>query len=325
VLAQQRTGLQVAGRAENATAEDAGHVIWATLPVGRSDTAAIVRRDLRRRRSTTLAGDVAPQYGLAVAAGRAVYATTSAPPRLVAVRTDGGGRVVLSRNLASSITSRGSRVAWAEQEAGRQRIVVRDMARGKDFVAADVPACDHGGCYRVDAVTLADRGVVVARGAIGSQPSSILRRRFSARRPESVRIPHDPQPDLIPSSTGAAYFVLGRGWYRWDFGAARPVGTKYGVDAVASPIRYESGRWYLERRGACGNTITAEAARGAARAVVAPTDVLAIAGASRTVCPTFLGLTTTARGVVTTWAVSPEDSHSEAGVTGVIAFARAGG
>ena len=49
-----------------------------------------------------------------------------------------------------------------------------------------------------------------------------MRRAFGARRLQSVLIPGDPQPDLVSSSSGALYYVLERGWYRWDFGAALP-------------------------------------------------------------------------------------------------------
>jgi copper transport protein len=325
VLEQDRGALQVAGRAQSARAEDAGHLIWATLPSEASTVATVVRRDLRARRSTTLARNVAPLFGLAVAGGWAAFVTATAPPQLVAVRTGGGDRQVLSRAVAAPIASDGSRVAWAEQQGGRQRIVVRDMAQGKDFVAADVPACDRAGCYRIDAVTLADRGVVVARGAIGPQPSSILRREFTAPRAESVRLPDDPQPDLIASSAGAAYFALGRGWYRWDFGAADPVRASDGVGEPSSPIAYQGGRWYVQRHGSCGDTIVVSEPGRRTHVVVAPKTVLALAGNPRDVCPSFIGLSVSGGMVVTSWAISPVETHSEARVTGVILFRPADG
>jgi hypothetical protein len=203
--------------------------------------------------------------------------------------------------------------------------VVRDLARGRNFLAANLPGCDRAGCYRIDAVTLADRGVVVARGAIGDHPSWVIRRAFGAPRPQFVRIARDPQPDLIPSSAGAAYFALGRGWFRWDFGSAAPAHTPYGIAAPAQPIRYEAGRWYLERRGACGDTILSARAGGSAQTMLSPGVVLGFAGTPRGACATFLALTGTANRPVTTWAVSPEDSHSSEGVTGVITFGTPGG
>jgi hypothetical protein len=325
VLAQKPDGLQLAGAAANATAEDADHLIWESLQSEEGGTAALFRRDLPARRSSLLASGVAPAFGLAVAAGHVAYAVGASPPQLVAMATGGGSREVLARGLVAPVASRGTQIAWAEQRGGRQRVVVRDMARAKQVVMADMPACEGGACYRIDGVALADRGVVVARGAIGPQPSMVVCRDFGAPRPQSVPIAHDPQPDLIPSSAGAAYFALGRGWYRWDFGAASPVRARYGAGAASTPIRYDSGRWYVERPGACGDTILAADGGRRARVVIAPRSVLAMAGDPPETCPRFRGLTGTGARTLTTWAVSPSDSHSEEGVIGVIMLGRPGG
>jgi hypothetical protein len=241
------------------------------------------------------------------------------------MRTGGGGKEVLARGLLAPVVGRGARIAWAEKVGGRQRLVVRDMARGKQFVAAELPACAGAVCYRIDGVTLADRGVIVARGAIGPQPSVVLRREFAARRAEAVRIANDPQPDLVPSSAGAAYFALGRGWRRWDFGAPSPVRAPYGTRASSMPVAFEAGRWYLQRPGRCGDSLIAADQGRRARVLIAPKRVLAIAGNPPGVCARFRGLTGTAAGTATTWAVSPLDSHSDEAVIGVITFGRPGG
>jgi hypothetical protein len=269
---------------------------------------------------------VAPGFGLAVAAGRAVYAVGASPPRLVAMPTRGGRREVLARRLLSPVASRGTRVAWAEERGGTQRIRVRDMASGKTLVAGDLPACEQGRCFRIDGVELADRGVVVARGAIGPQPSAVLRRSFAASQPESVRLAHDPQPDLIASSAGAAYFALGRGWRRWDFGSPRPVRAHYGAYARATPVAYDAGRWYVVRPGTCGDRLLASNRGRTGRTVISSDAVLAMAGNPPEACARFRGLTGSGASTVTTWAVSPADSHhAEEGTVGVITIGRPGG
>ena len=125
--------------------------------------------------------------------------------RLVAVRHDGSDRTMLARSVVAPIASRGDLVAWAEQTRGLQRVVVRNMRSGHVWVAARMRPCSHGRCYRIDAVTLAEHGVVFDRGSIGSQPSLLVRRAFGGARAASVPIANDPQPDLAPSSAGALY------------------------------------------------------------------------------------------------------------------------
>jgi copper transport protein len=325
VLGQSRGGVQLSSRVLNAVAEDGRHVVFETASTERGSTASLVRLDLQTRRTSTLARGVAAQYGLAVVGHRAAYVTDTSPPKLVSVQTGGGGRQVLASALAAPIASRGARVAWATQSGGRQRVVVRDVRRGRDFVVADMPRCDRAGCYRVDAVTLADQGVTFDRGAIGPQPSRVVRREFASRRPQSVSIRNDPQPDLIPSSAGAAYFALGRGWYRWDFGTVNPVPTRYGATGPASPTRYEAGRWYLTRSATCGDTVESAREDGRLRTVMSGAEALAIAGNPSNVCAKLSGLTDTAGRIVTTWAISPADTHSEAGVTSVITVGKPGG
>jgi len=86
---------------------------------------------------------------------------------LFAVRHDGFGRRTLTANLAAPFAARGERVAWAELDQDTYRVVVRNMATGKQWIAAKVPRCVATRCFRIDGVTLADGGVVFSRGAIG--------------------------------------------------------------------------------------------------------------------------------------------------------------
>jgi copper transport protein len=322
VIGQRRDGLQIAGRIANAVRGDARHLLWESWGSEQGGAAELVERDLAARRSTVLAPAVAPQFGLAVTRRWVVYAAPGLPPRLVAMPRDGGPPAVLSRRLVAAVAQRGERVAWAEQDGARQRVLVRHMARGRTWVAADMPRCVQGRCYRVDAVTLADRGVAFDRGAIGPQPSLVVRRSFSARRSESVVLTGDPQPDLIPSSAGAAYYALGRGWYRWDFGDARPRRTGFGPNAPMQPLRLEGSRWLLQARSGCGSTVLSQGARGRRTVLESPRTVLRRAGAKGDLCATLVSLTGHELAPVTSWALVPVDSHTGEDVTGVIALSR---
>jgi hypothetical protein len=215
------------------------------------------------------------------------------------------------------MVARGRRIAWAESRGTRQRVVVRDMATGRERVAADMPSCVAGRCYRIDAVTLADHGVVFDRGAVGPQPSSVVRRELTAPRPESVRIAHDPQPDLVPSSAGALYYAFGRGWRRWDFGRRHPRPVSFG--SGLRPVAFDAGTWLLERPAGCGEVLLARRA-GRTKVVGDPESVRRLAGAGRDLCATVVSITGRARAPVVTWALAPAASHSAAGATGVIAL-----
>jgi hypothetical protein len=317
VLVQTKDGLMLEGTPARAASTDGRSVVWETFGSDEGAIAALVVRDLRTRRSTTLARNIAPQYGLAVARGMVVYATATLPPRLVAVRGANGRRVVLSRRLVAPFAWRGARVAWAEQNGARQRIVVRDFSTGRRWVAAQVPSCERRRCYRIDGVTLADRGVVFARGAIGPQPSFIVRRAFSRPRPEAVAVAHDPQPDLVPSSAGALYFALGGGWYRWDFGRARPARAPFKSDGSADPVTYDGGRWFVRRHRGCDDEIVALLPGGRHLVAASPATARSLAGVGRDLCAKFVSLTWTGGRPVTSWAVAPY-AHSHAEPRGVV-------
>jgi hypothetical protein len=223
---------------------------------------------------------------------------------------------VLSRSLAAPLASRGERVAWAEEQGGRQRVVVYDLLRRKAWTAADLPSCARGVCYRVDAATLAQQGVVFARDAVGAQASSIVRRAFSAPRPEFVEIERDPQPDLVPSASGALYYALDRGWYRWDFGEAQPRRAVGSATSSLRPVAYDGRRWFLVRTRGCDDSVQGTRARNVVT-IASPAHARAVAHVRSDVCVRFQSLTWAGRRPVTTWIVVPRATHAT-GATGVI-------
>ena len=317
VLDQAKDGLALEGTPARAVSTDGRSVVWETFGSDEGAIAALVVRELRTRQSTTLARNIAPQYGLGVASGLVVYATSTLPPRLIAVRPGSDRRLVLTRRLVAPFAWRGARVAWAEEVGARQRIVVRDFSTRRQWVAAVVPSCVHRRCYRIDAVTLADRGVVFVRGAIGPQPSFVIRRDFAAQHPEAVALPHDPQPDLVPSSAGAVYYALGSGWHRWDFGRPSPTRAPFKSDGSADPIAFDSGRWFVREHRGCDDVIVARLADGRRVVVGSPATARALAGVDRSFCAKFVSLTWTAGRAVTSWAMAPA-AHSHEEAPGVI-------
>ena len=288
---------------------------------------AVMGKSIGSARPTTLARDVIPNLGLAAAAGWVVYATGGGegkPPRLLAVRTDGTDRQVLTESLIAPVDSRGNAVAWAEQDGDRQRVVTRDLAKGRDWIAADMPQCNPG-CYRIDAVALADDGVAFTRGAIGSQPSYVVRRRFSDPKVQRVAIPNDPQPDLVPSSAGALYYVLSRGWYRWDFGVGKPRLTRYTGAAPPQLLGFERGRWFVVRGPGCAQRLLVLGTDGKALTTMSPPAVSALARAKNVDCVTLADLVWTGRQLLTSWFLVPRESeerHENFGLVGVLIASR---
>jgi hypothetical protein len=318
--------LMTRGSAVGPVAVDARHVVAVVGPIEAENAVPrLVQRELPRGRTTTLAPDVDPTQGLASTAKWVVYATSSGV--LTAIRHDGSRRRILTRSLIAPVTSRGELVAWAEARGPRQRVIVRNMGSGTEWVAADIPRCGHAGCYRIDAVTLADRGVVFARGAIGPQPSFVVRRAFSAARPSAIEIPGDPQPDLAPSSAGALYYAFGRGWYRWDFGSSRSAQTPFGGQ-VRRPdvLRYEHGHWLVLARNGCEMGL--RASRPGAETVDLETAprLLSLLGIRHRMCVNSLGVAWTGSQAVSAWAVQPRaeiDAHVDVGLAGLAVAAAA--
>jgi copper transport protein len=316
VLAQAPGAVQVAGVAANSVSVDGSSVFWETVAAEEGGSAALVERNLATRRTRTLVRDVASQFGLAVTRNTIVYAPASAPVRLVALDRRTGRRTVLSRSVAAPLAWGGERVAWAEEQGGRQRVVVYNLLRRKAWTAADMPSCVGGVCYRVDAVTLAQQGVVFTRDVVGAQASSVGRRAFSAPRPEFVKIERDPQPDLVPSASGALYYALDRGWYRWDFGEAQPRRAVGSTTQSLRPIAYDGRRWFLVRTRGCDDSVQSTRSGNVAM-IASPAHARAVAHVGADVCVRFQNLTWAGRRSVTTWIVVPRATHAT-GATGVI-------
>ena len=266
---------------------------------GEEGTPALVQRDLRTKRQRILAAKVHPEYGMASTRDWVVYA--SGLHALFAVRHDGSGRRTLTANLAAPFAGRGERIAWAELVNDRYRIVVRNMATGKRWVAARIPRCVSRRCYRIDGVTLADGGVVFTRGAIGEQPSFIVRRGFTDRAPTSVAVPHDPQLELAPSSAGALYYVFGRGWQRWDFGTRKPRATRFGVADQNTILQYEDGHWLTRRTRGCRETLQVIRPGGRGAVLAASKGVLKLANLKPSGCADIVAFHAIGNRAITAW------------------------
>jgi putative copper export protein len=320
VLKQRRDSLEIAGRVPSAVALDRRHLVWQTLATEEAESAVLVERDLLSGRTHVLARDVAPQYALASTPGWIVYATATLPRRLIALSGDGRRRLVLASRLLAPFAARNDLVAWAEQDGDRQHVLTRNMATGDESVAADVPACSAGHCYRIDAVTLAAQGVVFDRGAIGSQPSFVVRHQFATARTTAVKISNDPQPDLVPSSRGAVYYAFGRGWYRWDFGDSKPRPINF--SRAAYPIRFDGGRWFLVENRPCRNTLTTEGPSGERIVIATSASIQAAAGVASDLCVNLSNESSFGDRPLTTWLIAPPESHSEEEMTSLILVGR---
>jgi hypothetical protein len=315
------TLLVTTGRIAGPVTVGGGYLVWETEGLATAIANGLFQRDLRTGKVRRLSPAPSAQYGLASTSSWVVYArATGTSVQLAAVRHDGSGSVVLARGLIAPIDSRGDLVAWAEEDGPRQRVVVRNMKTGKRWVAADNPRCMRGRCYRIDAVTLADRGVVFDRGAIGPQPSFVVRRGFHDPKPSAVSIPDDPQPDLARSSAGAFYYAFGRGWFRWDFGSRRPHFT--GRTSVQPWILdFEGGRLLLTSRSGCRTSLSVRDAGGRVLRIAAPSRTASSPKDFGPLCRDLTGFAWSGRKLIAGWALAPKisvDSHTDVGLVGVV-------
>jgi hypothetical protein len=281
----------------------------------------LMYRDQRTGKVKQLAADTLPQFGLASTSTQVVYATrVGLGVNLLAVRRDGTHQILLTRTLAAPLASRGSLVAWAEQSGPWQRVLVRNMRSGREWIAARLRRCDRNGCYRIDSVTLAGDGVVFDRGAIGRQPSLIVRRRFHDSRPTIVRLPNDPQPDLAPSSAGAFYYWFQHGWMRWDFGGNRhPVKAIRGTRSWA--VSYERGRLLLLAGSRCRPRLVVQVPGGPKIAIPAPVSTPASPKNFGRLCRLMTDFSWQGRQLLVAWSVLPDvslRSHTDVGLVSVV-------
>jgi hypothetical protein len=295
------------------------YVVWESAGGEESSVIPTLRqRDLRTNRIRILAQGVVPHFGLASTSRWVVYAVGRGST-LVAARHDGSGRATLSKQLVAPIAGRGEKVAWAEQDAKRQRVYVRDMATGTKWLAADLPRCASGRCYRIDAVGLAEDGVVFVRGAIGPQPSFIVRRGFSDPRPTSLPVPNDPQPDLAPSSAGALYYAFGRGWYRWDFGRSDSRLTRFRGARQIPVVRNEGNDWLVRVAAPCKGGLQQFRGDGSGAVVGTAKRVLALAGVGDDDCAELLDVAVSRARLISSWFVhGPTGDPDEEAFTGII-------
>jgi hypothetical protein len=277
---------------------------------------AVEELDLTTHRTVQLAAASVPSLGVAATAGWAIYAAPwGLGDELVAVRHGSTRKVVLSTTPISGITSRGDRVAWAEQRGSRERVIVRTMTSGRDWVAADLPRCVSNGCFRIDYVTLADHGVVFTRGAIGPQPSVVLRRRFNGPLEQTV-VMNDPQPDLVPSYDGGYYYVLDRGWRRWRFAQRSPTPAPGPQPPQGEVLDVERAGLLVRTGDACHPTLALIGAH--TRSFRPPT----VAATTSGVCALVTGFSVDANRLVVGWELIPKlslDTHSDAGMLGILA------
>lgn len=294
-----------------------GRLVYAQTSDDDDGPVAVKELDLTTHRTRQLAPATLPAFGIGATAGWAVFAVPAGTgATLVAVRHGGTGRLVLTKSLLSPVVSRGDRVAWAEQDGNRERVVVRTMTSGLEWIAADLPRCVGSRCYRIDYVTLADDGVAFDRGAIGPQPSLVLRRRFGGPL-ETTVVANDPQPNLVPSYAGAYYSEFGRGWKRWDFGSPRP-------QAAPGPLPPHGQVLAVERAGRLSRVGTSCHPRlvltsGRRTQVFVPPSVTDTA---TDVCALINGFALESDRLVVGWALIPKvglDSHSDAGELGILA------
>jgi hypothetical protein len=314
----------VAGRAIGPVAASGRYVVWEEAGIQSEDTTPSLRqRDLRSGRTVTLARDAVRGPAMASTRDWVVYASEDSSGRrhLVGISHEGSRRIVLSDFSTGPIDSRGGLVAWAEEQNGVQRVIVREMDSGREWLALDMPRCRQGQCYRLDAVALADRGVIVSRGALGTFPSLIVRRGFRDATPREVAISDDPQPDLVPSSAGALYYVFARGWYRWDFGQDHPEPTSFVGAAPAALLRYEHGRWLLLARGRCREDVVVRPPQGPQVPLGAPGALSSVTPSDGHECIALSALAWTGRQTLTAWSIQPKaqiQAHTDVGLVGVI-------
>jgi len=313
--------LLLKGRAAAAIATAGSYLAWEFQPSNAHPVSALMERDRRTGRTRQLAAPVLPQFGLASTTTRVVYAGAGASgSELRAIRHDGSDGIVLSKSLAAPLASRGNVIAWAEQVGAYQRVVVRNMASGRQWVAARMPRCNGDRCYRIDAVTLADQGVVFDRGAIGSQSSLIVRRRLRDAGPTIAEVKNDPQPDLAPSSAGAFYFWLQHGWMRWDFGQRRPHSTGLG-GLRWWVVGYEHGKLLLRTGPQCRPRLLVRFPGRRTQVVTAPASTPFSPKDFGPLCRLMTGFAWQGRRLVVAWAIIPKislNAHTDAGLVGVV-------
>jgi hypothetical protein len=299
----------------------AGQLLWTAASSDETSDVLLLKRDLATRRTTVAAHRLFQAFGLASAAGSVVYATRSGKHAQLASRPIAGGRpTVLSNDLAAPFDARGDMLAWAEANGSQNRVLVRDMRKGRTSVAYSGARCRQTRCYRIDRVTVADDGVVFDLGAVGQgYPSLMVRRGWNAKQPEIVNVPRDPQPDLARSSAGALYYQLGHGWMEWDFGRARPTPTwPHGLRPWL--LSRDADRDLVLGGPTCSTTAAVHIGTRLV-AVRAPRSTPVSAKGFGKLCRQLAGFAWSGNRLVLAWTLTPRisiEAHEEIGVSSVI-------
>jgi hypothetical protein len=235
----------------------------------------------------------------------------------------GGHRRVLTRSLLGPFDARGDMVAWPEGDAGRQRVLVRNLRTGRQLLATDAARC-HPRCYRIDGVTVANEGVVFDLGSVGQgYPSLVGRRRWDATKPSFVETPNDPQPDLARSASGALFYQLQRGWMEWNFDEDRPRVVSVG-GARPWLLAAQGGHRLVLTGGACKTRVGLLHAAGRIAVLPAPASTPASPTQFGALCRQLTDIAWTGNRLLLAWSFGPKislEGHSEVGLSGMITAA----
>jgi hypothetical protein len=300
-------------------------LVWETAGE-ENDSVALLERNVRTGAIRELARNPFPDYGLVATANAVVYAAyAGAKYELVAIAANGRQRSILSRALIAPFDARGDVVAWAEGDQTRQRVVVRNMKTGSQFVAMQMARCRHGRCYRIDRVIVARDGIVFDLGAVSQgYPSLIVRRRRDATSVTVAKVQNDPQPDLVRSSEGALYYQFQRGWMRWEFGDSRPRLTQF---HGTSPfiLDDERGRLLLLAEQNCKQRLAVRLPGGRTIHVPAPASTPISTPRFGPLCRQLTGYAWGRKRLLVAWQLIPSvsvESHEEIGSAAIVTAAR---
>jgi hypothetical protein len=300
------------------------YLVWEATTGEEGGVDVLYERKLRTGAIRKLALSPNSHYGLAIAGNSIFYATgVGEQSKLVEVGTDGRPRGALSRSLIAPFDVRGKYIAWAERDGAHQRVVVRNLKTGRQQVVMEL-GCPAGHCYRIDRVTLADKGVVFDLGAISQgNPSLIVRRAFRAPRPESAKVPADQQPDLAESSAGPLYYWLMHGWMSWDFGQRRPHLTRL-APTTPYPLDDEDGRLLFVAGGPCSQRALVRLPGGRKIRPPAPVRTPVSPREFGRLCRNLTGFSWTGNRLLLAWSLVPRvtlESHSDVGLAGMVTVA----
>jgi hypothetical protein len=323
--ASRSTVLLVRSRSVVAMRYDGAFLTWLTSGTEDNPEAGVFERNLRNGHVTRLATNVLADIGMASDRNWVVYGRlVGNKQQLVAARRDNRGRRVLSNKVVSPIDARGDRVTWVEQAGTRDRVVVDRISGGARWVAANLPRCNRGRCYRIDAVTLANQGVAFDRATIGGMTSQIIRRSYGAARSTTVTL-RDPQPDLRPSSTGAFYYYVQHGWYRWDFSDARPVKVSLRGGPSQDVAAVIGGRVFVISGARCRQTLTVRMPSGAERSLGGPPAPKVVPTYGGSICRQLTAVGSSAGRILAAWSYLPEadlEAHNETDLVGLVTVER---